>query len=109
LTIIVEDAIGEGSADVMSAVIATLEPALDSAGSAVQIAAKASPAPSDSALALRVTVQRQSGRARVTLRLTSGAAERSLWSERFDFLIADSFAAQDSMAARSSRAIRAAR
>ncbi len=109
VSIVAEDAIGTGSADVMSAVVATLEPALDSAGSAVRIVPKGGSAPSDSSLVLGVTVQRQGERARVSLRLTSRASATALWSERFDFAVANSFAAQDSMAARSVRAVRAAR
>lgn len=109
LSIVAEDAIGEGSADVMSAVVSTLEPALDSAGSAVRIVPKGATPPADSSLVLGVTVQRQGERARVSLRLTSTASATALWSERFDFAVANSFAAQDSMAARSIRAVRAAR
>ena len=109
VAIVEEDAIGEGSGDVMSAIVATLEPALDSAGNAVRIAPKGSSAPADSSLVLRVTVQRQGSRARASVRLTRGAATTALWSERFDFPLADSFAAQDSIASRSIRAITAVR
>lgn len=109
VALVAEGAIGEGSAEVMSAVMATLEPALDSAGSAVRIVPEGSAASADTSFAIRVTVQRQGERARVRLRLTSQGSATSLWSERFDFAIANSFAAQDSMAAKSIRAVRAAR
>jgi len=104
VAVIVNQAIGPGSDDLAAGIVASLVPALSSAGTSVSSGAAAD----TSGLVVGITVQRQGLRARATLRLGRGASPTALWSDRFDFPVDDAFAAQDSMAARLVRALRGA-
>jgi serine/threonine-protein kinase len=107
VSIVVDRAIGEASADIAEGIVAVLRPALSAAGSSVTSGPPTSTADS-SGLVVGLTVQRQGARARATLRLGPAGSTTSLWSERFDFAVDDVFAAQDSMAARTVRAVQSA-
>jgi serine/threonine-protein kinase len=109
VSIVVDRAIGEGSAVIADGIVAVLGPALSAAGSTVSSGPATSTPPGDSTgFVVGVTVQRQGSRARATLRLGPAGSTTSLWSERFDFAVNDAFTAQDSMAARTVRAVQGA-
>lgn len=109
LTIVTDGVIGNGSADVAAGIVAALEPGFSGSGYRVNVVKDgAQSLPDSTGLVVRLTVQRQGERARATVRMSRGAQPDALWSDRFDFAIAESFAAQDSIVARALRAATAA-
>ncbi|MDA1081494.1 MAG: protein kinase [Gemmatimonadetes bacterium] len=101
VAIVTDGAIGAGSGDVAAGIVAALEPGFSGGGYRVTVVRAGSLPPTDSTtLVVHLTVQREGDRARATLRMTRGSSADAVWSDRFDFAVAQSFEAQDSMVAR---------
>jgi eukaryotic-like serine/threonine-protein kinase len=100
-------AIGPGSAEMATAMTASIQTALVRSGIRVVNDSVNAPTATGS-FYVETTVQRAGERGRAQVRLFRSATDSSLWADQLDFRIADSFAAQDSLSARVIRAVRAA-